>query len=267
MSGAASYERVRDHLERLKLEAALLYLDDVLERGRKEERLSVEVIDELLEKELRARYERRVKTNRKLSGLPLFKRLEEFDYEAQPQVPRDVIEELASLRFLHHGENVLLLGPCGVGKTHIAIGLAMKAIEQGHRVYFLTLHDLVTRARTAREKGRLRNLMRVIQRADLFILDELGFMPLEREDATFLFEIINKRYQAQKATVVTSNKSFGQWGELFPDTTLAVALLDRLLHHATTINILGESYRLRHRRAAGLTDFQNKATSGSDRKE
>lgn len=255
MSGAASYERVRDHLERLKLEAALLCLDGVLERGQKEEKLSVEVIDELLEKELEARYERRVKTNLKLSGLPVLKRLEEFDYPAQPQVPRDVVEELATLRFLHSGENVLLLGPCGVGKTHIAIGLALKAIEEGHRIYFLTLHDLITRSQLARERNSLHTLMRVIQRADLFVLDELGFMPLRMEDATFLFEIINKRYQARKSTIVTSNKSFGQWGELFPDTTLAVALLDRLLHHATTINIRGESYRLRHRRAAGLTDM------------
>lgn len=267
MSGAASYARVRDHLERLKLEAALLYLDDVLERGQKEERVSVEVLDELLEKEIQARFERRVGTNLKLSGLPVLKRLEEFDYSAQPQVPRDVVEELATLRFLHHGENVLLLGPCGVGKTHIAIGLALKAIERGHRIYFLTLHDLVTRARLARERNRLATLMRVIQRADLFVLDELGFLPLEAEEATFLFELVNKRYQAQKSTIVTSNKSFGQWGDLFPDKTLAVALLDRLLHHATTINIRGESYRLRHRRAAGMRDLQENERRRPKRKE
>ena len=267
MSGAVSYARVRDHLEALKLEAALLYLDDVLERGQKEERLSVEVLDELLEKEIQARFERRVKTNLQLSGLPVFKRLEEFDYSAQPQVPRDVVDELATLRFLHHGENVLLLGPCGVGKTHIAIGLGMKAIERGHRVYFLTLHDLVTRARAARERNRLVSLMRVIHRADLFILDELGFLPLTMEDATFLFEVVNKRYQAQKSMVITSNKSFGQWGEIFPEKTLAVALLDRLLHHATTLNIRGESYRLRHRREAGLMNLTERERRRSIGKE
>lgn len=252
MSGTVSYERVRDHLGRLKMEGALLALDDVLERGQKEERLPVEVLDTLLEREVNARFEKRVRTNLTLSGIPVQKRLEDFDYDAQAQVPRDVVEELATLRFLHNGENVLFLGPCGVGKTHLAIGLALKAIERGHRVYFLTLHDLVTRSRVARERNRLARIISTILRADLFLLDELGFQPLEHADATFLFEAINKRYQDQKSTIVTSNKSFGQWGDTFPDTTLAVALLDRLLHHATTVNIRGESYRLKNRREAGL---------------
>ena len=112
---------------------------------------------------------------------------------------------------------MLILGPTGVGKTHIAIGLTLKAIENGHRVYFLTLHDLVNKARAAREKNRLHILHTTLLRADLFILDEVGFQPLEREDATFLFEAINKRYAAQKSTIITSNKSYGQWHEIFPD--------------------------------------------------
>jgi len=180
------------------------------------------------------------------------KRIEEFDFDAQPQVPRRTVEELMTLRFVQQGENVLLLGPCGVGKTHLALGFAVKALEQGYRVYFLSLYDLVTKARLAREKNRLHVLQRVIHRAHLFVLDELGFLPLAAEDATFLFEVINKRYHSGKATIVTSNKSFGQWGEIFPDPVLATALLDRLLHHATTINIRGESYRLKHRRESGL---------------
>ena len=252
MSSTVSYERVKEHLEKLRMDAALVELDDVLERGGKEELSPVEVLDELLQRELRYRFERRVKTNFKLSGLPVIKRVEEFDFDAQPQIPRRTIEELSTLRFLSQGENVLLLGPCGVGKTHLALGLAVKALEQGYRVYFLTLHDLVTKARVAREKNRLHVLLRVVHRADLFVLDELGFLPLAAEDATFLFELINKRYHSCKATIITSNKSFGQWGEIFPDPVLATALLDRLLHRATPINIRGESYRLRHRREAGL---------------
>jgi DNA replication protein DnaC len=242
------------------METALESLDELLERGQKEEKLPVEVLDELLERELVSRFERRVKTNLKLAGLPHTQRLGTFDYEAGASVPQDVIRELATLRFLHNGENILFLGPCGVGKTRLAVGISLKAIEEGFRVYFLTLHDLVTRIRAARARDRLHVLMSSILRVDLFVLDELGFLPLEPEDATFLFEIINKRYQNAKSTIVTSNKSFAQWGEIFPDTTLAVALLDRLLHHATTINIRGESYRLRHRREAGLVDTSSVIT-------
>ena len=253
MSAPVAHQRVKEQLENLKLLVALSELDGVLERGQKEELSMVEVIDSLLELELAARFERRLKTNFQLSGIPVQKRIEEFDFEAQPQVPKRTIEELATLRFLANGENVLFLGPCGVGKTHLAIALALKALEQGHRVYFLTLHDLVTRSAAARARGRLDTFFSAVLRADLFILDELGFLPLAAQDATFLFEIVNKRYQARKSVIVTSNKSYGQWGEIFPDPVLAVALLDRLLHHATAVNIRGESYRLKQRRDAGLT--------------
>lgn len=254
MSQAVHYQRVKEHLESLKLHAALAELDPLLEKSAKEERPLVEVLDELLTIERTHRFERRVAANLRLSGIPTRKSLEEFDLEAQESIPKRTVEELATLRFLANGENVLLLGPTGVGKTHIATGLALKAIEQGHRVYFLTLHDLVTKARLARERNRLHVLHTILLRADLFVLDEVGFQPLDQNDATFLFEAINKRYQAGKSTIVTSNKSYGQWSEIFPDPILAVALLDRLLHHAVTINIRGESYRLRHRKLAGLPD-------------
>jgi DNA replication protein DnaC len=252
MSAAVSYERVQDHLQDLKLEAALAALDVVLERGQKQELTSVEVLDDLLERERNARFERRVQVNLKLSGIPAPRRLEDFDFEAQPSISKSLVDELATLRFLHQGENVLLLGPPGVGKTHLAVGLAFKAIERGHRAYFLSLHDLVTKARRAREKNWLGTFMGTLMRNDLLILDELGYLPLDAPDATFLFEVVSKRYEAGKSIIVTSNKSYGSWSEIFPDSVLATALLDRLLHHSTTISLKGESYRLRHRVRAGL---------------
>jgi DNA replication protein DnaC len=261
MSQAVHYERVREHLETLKLHTALSELDPLLERAAKEEHSLVQALDTLLGLELSDRFERRVAANLRLSGIPVKKTLEEFDYASQESIPKRTVEELATLRFLRNGENILLLGPTGVGKTHLAIGLALKAIEQGHRVYFLTLHDLVTKARLARERNRLHVLHTTLQRADIFVLDEVGFQPLDQADATFLFEVINKRYQANKSTIVTSNKSYGQWSEIFPDPILAVALLDRLLHHAVTLNIRGASYRLRHRQTNGLPNPQEATMS------
>ena len=151
MSAALSYERVQEHLQELKLAAALTALDVVLEQGVKNDLTAVEILDDLLDRERTARFERRVETNLRLSGIPTPKSLEDFDFEAQKSVSKSVIDELSTLRFLHQGENLLFLGPPGVGKTHLAIGLALKAIEQGHRIYFLSLHDLITKARMARK--------------------------------------------------------------------------------------------------------------------
>jgi len=145
-----------------------------------------------------------------------------------------------------------LIGPCGVGKTHLAIGLALKALEAGYRVNFLTLHQLISKVNKAHEPHLIDKLLSHYLRAYLLIVDEVGFLPLKSAEANFLFELINSRYQRQKAMIITSNKTFSQWEELFPDKLLVVAILDRLLHHGHALHIRGESYRLKHRREAGL---------------
>ena len=246
------YERLKEHLAVLKLNTALTNLDFVLEQAIRDQLNPTQTLEQLLSLEVQHRFEKRVETNYRLSGLPVQKRLEEFDFEAQPGVSKATIEELSTLRFVNNGENVLLIGSCGVGKTHLAIGLALKAIESGYRVNFVTAHALVSKIRMAHQRQRLDRLLTNYLRADILVLDELGFLPFEQTEANFLFELVNSRYQKQKPMLITSNKVFSQWEKLFPDRVMAVALLDRLLHHGHALQIQGESYRLKSRREAGL---------------
>ena len=178
-----------------------------------------------------------------------------FDLDFQPSIDRAVISDLASLRFAHNAENLVFLGPPGVGKSHLAIAMGIEAVTAGFKVYFVNAGTLVEGLKNANMKGILEKKLKFLAKYDMLIIDEMGYLPFDSEGAHCFFQLVSRRYE-KSSMIFTSNKSYGEWGEIFHDHVIAAAILDRILHHCTTVNIKGESYRLKERRKHGLTTMQ-----------
>jgi DNA replication protein DnaC len=239
-------ERIKRNARELKLFGLAESSDELVERAEEASLGYREFLDLVLEEEYGVVEGRRYASRLKLSALPNHKSLDEFDCSFQPQLDPKRLSELGTLRFVERRLCALILGPPGVGKTHIAVGLGMEALRRGYMVRYTTLDELVRDLRRADQLGKLREKLSYYQRAQLLICDEVGYLPLEREDANRFFQLVNRRY-TKGSMIVTSNKRVSEWAELFGEEVLAAAILDRLLHDAEVLTINGPSYRLRGR--------------------
>jgi DNA replication protein DnaC len=242
-------DRIRATATRLGLPHLARALADLTARADTEAMGYLDFLDLVLEEELAVRDERRFRSALRLSKLPHHKTLDEYDFAFQPDLDPRKIRDLATLAFVQAKANVALLGPPGVGKTHIAVALAVAACRAGFTVYFTSLDDMVRHLTAADDIGRLTRKLHTYLRPNVLVIDEVGYQPLERAQANLVFQVISKRYE-KGSTLLTSNKSFGEWGQVFGDEVLATAILDRLLHHCDVVAINGPSYRLKNRLTA-----------------
>lgn len=260
----ATLEQTQEQLRSLRLYRTAEQLEGTLAEASKGEWTYADLIRRLVEEEFQAKREKTVSMRTALARFPYVKTLESFDFKFQPSLDPKRVKELAQCRFIPNGENVVLLGPPGVGKTHLAIALGVKAIEQGFTVLFMPAQNLLGALAKAHQEGRLEEKLKTFQMPKLLIVDEIGYLPIDRLGANLFFQLISRRYE-RGAVMLTSNQSFTKWGEVFGDPVLATAILDRLLHHSAVLNIKGESYRLKEKKKAGFWDTEKgKAKERSD---
>lgn len=241
---AGTVDSVRRHLVGLRMPRALEILDHIVRQLERGELAPLEAIEAILEEEYTGREGRRIKAALKMARLTTVKTLTDFDFTFQPSLDRNRILTLAGLDFIDRHEVLHLLGPPGTGKSHLAVALGVEAVKAGRSVYFATLAEIVSSLAKAEREGTLKERIRFLCRHALLIVDEIGYLPVIPDGGNLFFQLVNARYE-RGAMIMTSNRGFADWGDVFGDPVVATALLDRLLHHAVVVQIEGASYRLR----------------------
>ena len=250
-----NYIKLLNNLENLNLEQIKNNIDKYLDLINENKKDIIDSLYELTTLEIDLKHEKAMNACVRVANFPFLKTLNEFDFSFQPSINKDKILDFGNLRFIENNENILFVGSPGVGKTHLATGIGIEAAKSRYSTYFISCHDLILNLKKAHLENRLENRLKNYSKYKLLIIDEVGFLPMDLDGANMLFQLINKRYE-KHSTIITTNKAFGKWHEIFNDVTLANAILDRLLHHSHIININGNSYRLKDK---FLQDDDNKS--------
>lgn len=237
------YNQLLNNLDILKLEKIRSYLPGFLDVLNRKDVSMIEALLELTNKEIEYKSERATKANIQVAAFPFKKEAKDYDFDFQPSINKNKFQDLISLRFIEENKNVLFLGPSGVGKTHLATALGMEACKKRFSVYFINCHNLIGKLNKAFFENKLEQQLRHYASYRLLIIDEIGYLPVDKQGANLFFQLIARRYE-KKSTIITTNQHFSKWGEIFNDLVLANAILDRLIHHSEIVQITGKSYRI-----------------------